>query len=312
MPTNTRGAGLGTGLWSDVTAWSTGAMPVAGEDVNLNGYVVAWDVLAGTTIPATGTLASLKSPAKAGQLTINLLTLGNITLNATTITGGTVTTGIIAVSGAAPTKTLTINGSVSGGTGTAAIGVNNTSTGSVNISGSVTGGSGANAVGSQNASTGSITIGSGVTGGSAAGAIGVYNATIGSINITGNVTGGSAVRTYGVFNNTTSIVTLNSCNLINSSFVTAYVGYPPVWNLAATNYLLWGTVYFAQQLLDHQILTGVVNGTITGNRVDCPVAKAVTTSGNYGDPDSPFVGTVVEKNYPIIGGSHIIKPARAA
>jgi hypothetical protein len=41
------------------------------------------------------------------------------------------------------------------------------------------------------------------------------------------------------------------------------------------------------------ILQGKTIADTLGTRVDCPVAKAITTSGNYGDPDIPLVGTYV-------------------
>ncbi len=278
------------GNWSAGATWNGGVVPGNGDTADLNGYVVVMDI---ATLPASGTLLALVSPAKAGQLTVNLATLGDCAINATTITCGTVQ-GLILVSGAAPTKTLTINGNITGGSGYPAYGLYHTSTGSVAITGNITGGSATTTVGVTNYSTGSITVIGNITGGSGTAAYGLRNQSTGPVTITGNITGGSAPQAFGLYSDSTGIVALNTCNLINGTGAVAYAGKPPTWNLNANNYLQWGAVYFAQQLLDHQILTGVVNGTITGNRVDCPVAKAIESSGNYGDPASPFVGTYHE------------------
>lgn len=57
--------------------------------------------------------------------------------------------------------TVTINGSITGGSGGASHGVSNTSNGSVNVTGSVTGGAVSNAFGINNTSTGTVTVNGG-------------------------------------------------------------------------------------------------------------------------------------------------------
>lgn len=145
------------GNWSNPNTWNGGVVPGNGDIADLNGFIVAMDI---STIPASGTLLSLISPAKAGQLTVALNTLGNCAINATTITAGTNTTGLINVSGAAPTATLTITGNVTGGSASSAYGACNTSTGTITITGNVTGGSASRAAGAYNYSTGEIILNS--------------------------------------------------------------------------------------------------------------------------------------------------------
>ena len=279
------------GNWSDTTVWNGGVVPGNGDTADLNGYVVAMDI---ATIPASGTLLAIQSPAKAGQLTLALDTLGNSTINATTITPGTVGTGgFIRVSGG-PSNTLTINGNIAAGasrgvyfnspstltvngnvtggsSGTTSHGIYNLA-GTVNVIGNVTGGSsGTTSHGIYNLA-GTVNVIGNVTGGSnAAGTYGIYNTSTGAITITGNLTGGSANFAYAVNNASTAVVTLNSCNMINSTTALAYSGYPPTtWNLNANNYIQWGSVKFSQELPVGQILAGIVSGDETGTLAMLP------------------------------------------
>ena len=85
------------------------------------------------------------------------------------------------------------------------------------------------------------------------------------MNITGNVVGGSGTNACGLSITSSNTLTLNSCNLINGIGGVALSGVPPsTWNLTAANYQQWGSVKFAQELLPGQILSGVVNGDVTG------------------------------------------------
>ncbi len=321
MPTNTRGAGAGTNVWSDITAWSQGWVPVDGETADLAGYVVTMDVAA---IPATGVLAGIISPGTAGQLLVPLNVLAaNVVINANIITAGTKSGGGLIVTTGSSSFRLTVNavtitgGAFNGSYGIWRSGANNGLT--INAT-DVNGGSYATSYGiySGNVAGDFVLNTTNITGGSAGNAHGVVvyrgTAAINCSNIIGGTTGALSSVANGFFGwYASGTVVLSNCNLIYSITCEPVGGvFPSTWNITNGYIQMPDGTKFAVQLLDHQILAGVVNGSITGNRVDCPVAKAVTTSGNYGDPDSPFVGTVVEKNYPIIDGYHIIKPARAA
>ncbi len=304
---------IANGAWTAnaATVWDTGVVPGAGDTVDLAAKTVSLDMA------ATPALSVLKATG-AGQLTVNL-SVGNFAINATSIQAGTKAGALIAVTGA--TNTLTITGAVVGGSSDYSYGVDNGGTGTVIINGNVTGGSGSDSHGAYNTSTGVLTINGIILAANGSNSCGVKNYTTGTINITGNITGGSGSLAYGMLNlaagpvNVTNsiitggsgnldhgfynygagAVTLTNVNLVNSTNAVAYAGKPPgtITN-TAVNYMQWGSVKYPLQLLDHQVLAGVAHGDITGNRVDCPVAKAVSTSGNYGDPASPLVGTYHE------------------
>lgn len=258
------------GNWSDTTVWNGGVVPGNNDTADLNGFVVTMDI---PTVPASGTLLALISPAKAGRLDLVMSGANTYAINATTITAGTNT--IINVSGAAPSAALTITGNVAGGagatysygilnnsTGTITVignitgggnsyahGIYNQSTGTITVTGDVTGGSGPSAYGIRNSSEGTIIVTGNITGGSSSLTHGLYNVATGAITVTGNITGGSGLQASGLFNVSTGAVTLNDCNMINSAYAIAYVGQPPTtWNLNANNYVQWGAVKFYQDI----------------------------------------------------------------
>jgi len=128
-----------------------------------------------------------------------------------------------------------------------------------------------------------------ITGGPAATAYGVNNTSTGTIYITGNIIGGNYITAYGVRNGSTGIINITG-NLIFSNYTTPYMGYRPTLTAGSQYYIQIAGITFPQQLLDHQVLANVNHGGLIGTRVDCPVAKAVSTSGNYGDPCVPLIG----------------------
>lgn len=259
-----------SGNWSDTTVWGQGHVPLAGEDVVIaTTHSVAVDVGVSGRIPATsGTLNSL-SAAAAGTGTITIdMTVQNLEIDATTFQAAAHTTGLIQLSGAAPTKTLTLVGNLIGGTGATnpACLSKGTSTCIVNITGNVTGGSGTSAWGITDGSTaGLVTITGTVTGGSGSAAFGYRKINQNPVTINGSIVGGTGVAAAGVSTaGFASTITLNNGNFIDGTGSTAYAGYPPVLNISASNYIKKGSIYFAQELLPSQVKAGVVNGTVTG------------------------------------------------
>jgi hypothetical protein len=138
------------------------------------------------------------------------------------ITGGSLTNSIGARNNS--TGTLTITGSVTGGSasGAGAYGVVNSQTGTINITGSITGGSVNTNYGVHNNSTGTINITGSVNGGVAGNCSGVNNAVGGTVSITGNVTGGSNSTGYGVYNTGTGIITISGTATGGTVAIAAY------------------------------------------------------------------------------------------
>ncbi len=247
----------GAGNWSAAGTWTGGVVPGDGDTANLNGFSVVMDI---TRVPAAGTLLAITSPSKIGNLTVAMDVLGDCSIFATTINpNGENNGGMIIVSGAAPTKTLTITATVLGPSSsncwrgisfnsTASLAIVGTVTGggtspavhcyagNASVSNLITGGYGTNGFGVQWASTGTLTVPAGVTGGTGWNAYGIQNTSSGAINETGNVTGGSGRQAHGIYHGGTGVVTLNSCNLIDGAGGVAFGGKPPTWNITAANY----------------------------------------------------------------------------
>jgi len=312
------------GNWSAGGTWTGGVVPGDGDTADLNGYVVTMDI---ATVPASGTLLSLISPSKAGQLTLAMSESNTYAINATTITAGTKTsTGLINVSGAAPAAVLTVTGNInasqSGGTNDCA-GLVNSSTGTVNIIGNILGGSGSGGYtcyGCVNSSTGTVNVTGNVTGGSNLNGWGFGNNSTGTVIVTGNITGGSYTNMnyppYGLSNASTGavtvtgnitggsgsgaglynwggVVTLNNCNLINSSTAAAYVGKSPTtWNLNANNYVQWGAVKFYQDVpLAENVTEDDTVAGVTGTYHEATVAEV--QNGVFFGAASALTGTYV-------------------
>ena len=168
--------------------------------LTLNGIIALGGRVAGTTV-ADGTHA-IESTSAAGTIAFT---------NASTLTGGTGNAAFGLNNNSTGAVTIT-SCTVTGGTGNSfTYGLNNNSTGAVTITSStVTGGTGSSAYGLGNSSTGTFTITSStVTGGSNASAYGINNFSTGTITVTSStVTGGSNGTAYGINNNSTGPVTI--------------------------------------------------------------------------------------------------------
>jgi len=308
-------------------------VPGNGDTCHINGHTVTDGGLSTIPASGTLALLDAKNGVgadTAGKLSLTMSAVR--TINATQITAGTATflnrasgssklTINGALTGAAghglsfPTL-VDINGVVTGGSvgngalmdsavltvvgapvpgAVAAISSNYT----VNVTGDVVGGATASVATIYN-QLGTTNITGNVTGGSASGAFAVNSAgSTGVVNVTGTVTGGTHGQAPAIYAaNSTAVVTVTG-NIIYGSVggvtgnVPAIIGGRLTWTPAASNYIQIGTTKYAAELAAGLVVLDTVNGSTTGTRVDCPVAKALTSSGNYGNPASPLVGTWV-------------------
>ena len=182
--------------------------------LTLNGIIALGGRVAGTTV-ADGTHA-IESTSAAGTIAFT---------NASTLTGGTGNAAFGLNNNSTGAVTIT-SCTVTGGTGNSfTYGLNNNSTGAVTITSStVTGGTGSSAYGLSNSSTSTFTITSStVTGGTGSSAYGLGNSSTGTFTITSStVTGGSNASAYGINNFSTGTITVTSSTVTGGSNGTAY------------------------------------------------------------------------------------------
>lgn len=254
-----------SGNWSNTSIWTGGVVPGDGDAAVLNGYSITANI---TTIPASGSLLSISDSGKTGQLVIPLNTLGNTTLRANTITGQSGnTTGTVSVTGSTG-NTLTVYADLVGGAGTNSYAFVMGSTGTLVIH----------------------SVSSGITGGSGSGSSGLTITAAATVTINADVTGGTHRTSTGVLSNSSSnpTVTLNG-NLVNSAGSMAWYGRPPSWTVGTYD-VKFGSTYYGPEPLDHQLISGVSCGRISGNRVTAVPSQMLDTTW-CGDPDSHTVGT---------------------
>jgi len=229
---------------------------------------------------------------------------------------------------------LTINGRVIGGSSSNAYGLNNTSTGTFTINvvsgDAITGGSTGSGRGVYNTSTGIGNVVGNISASSSA--PGLYNASTGALNITGDCTGngstavylaaaattvtvtgsviaGSASNAFGINNATNATLTINSGNLIYSTYAPAVLG-PFNYNPGTSNYIQMpkttggaGNYKFGMTILAAAIINGISGqGTslpATGTYVEA-AASDVKSGVGFG-PGSSYTGTYSGGGGPLIG-----------
>lgn len=162
---------LANGNWSNAANWNGGTKPVAGDDVYADGRTV--------TVDEDFSVATIRNTQRSGGTAGGSFSFSsgrNCTCDI--ITGST--TCVTSISGS-----VTINGNITGGTGTPAAGISVTNNGTVlTINGNVTGGSGTLS-GSNNSSGILMSL-------SSAGAPS-------TLNVNGNVTSGGGTGGYGIW-----------------------------------------------------------------------------------------------------------------
>lgn len=217
-----------TGNFSAGATWTGGVVPGVNDEARAStGHTITIDVnttcneisndgsgiftlASGVTLTANVTHKSTTNSRNCLQFTAASPSIGYIVGNCT---GGTaqVAVGVVNTS----SGTLFITGNCVGGSGSSgganlgACGANNNSTGSITVTGNCTGGSGPSSHGVQNGSTGSVTVTGNCTGGTSTG-VGAYNHTTGTITVTGNCTGGSSnASAFGSLNAAGGTITIN-------------------------------------------------------------------------------------------------------
>lgn len=318
----------GTGYnWSSTTPdqpWPSGTLPANGDTVDLNGHVVVWD--AGiTTIPASGKLAAITSPLKAGQITLDLSNVafsGGAALNVDSITPGTITAAFILVSGdTSNTLTVSASGGATTFVGSAASNgrtISNTGTGSIITIGNATGGSNSSISRFclHNGSTGAWTHTGNLTGG-ASPAFG--NSSTGTVSLSNCLlTGGSGVSGVAFLNLVAGSVTLENtgtgCNMVNSANAMAWQGTPPTWNMQTGAYCKWGSVYLGQPPATNTVLNAASGGAqfqSGGSLVDGTASLANTQYVLDTCPDYGVGGTGGAKTATIPAGLNVQAGAAA-
>lgn len=185
-----------SGNFSAGATWVGGVVPTVGDEARAStGHTITIDV---------DTTCDEVSNAGTGIFTL----ASGVTLTANVTNKSTTTSRNCLQFTAASPAVGAIVGNVTAGTVVAAVGVVNTSSGTLNITGNATGGSANPSYGCNNNSTGTLNITGNVTGGSAGNTSGAFNSSTGTINITGNATGGSAGSGNGAQNNSTGIIVI--------------------------------------------------------------------------------------------------------
>ena len=186
-----------SGNFNAGATWVGGIVPTVGDEARAsNGHTI--------TITANATCDEV-SNAGTGIFTLN----DGVTLTANVTSKSTTTSRNCLQFTAASPAVGTIVGNVTGGSVVLAVGVFNSSTGTINVTGNSTGGSANSALGIWNNSTGVINLTGNTIGGSlGTNPEGIRNASTGTVNITGNATGGNGTSAFGVINSSTGTVTI--------------------------------------------------------------------------------------------------------
>jgi hypothetical protein len=262
----------------------TGAYIQAGSANCLTVSAAASSTLAGCH--ATGSAFTLSTRAIAFSSS-GTLTLNGIVAVGGRVVGSTVANGAHAIesTSAAGTVAFTNASTLTGGSGTLGLGLNNNSTGTVTVTSStVTGASGSSSIGLNNNSTGTVTVTSStVTGGSAnlGGAHGLNNASTGTVTITScAVTGGSFTSLFGINNASTGTITVTSSTVTGGSSGTAHgIQNASTGTVTATSTTLTGGNSVSANGLNSAVGGTIVStGDITATNSNHGLASASTAA----------------------------------
>lgn len=245
-----------TGLWSDPTVWNTGVLPVAGDVVRPNNFIVTMDVDA--------TVAEIRNDAGGGAVANGRFIINSgVSITATTITVGASNVRLITHSGIG---IATISGTITGqGSLSQMFAIENLSSGTLNINGNIV----------FPFSNTSATLEAFIT-----------NASSGIINITGTVNGNTLGfnRCQCVLN--VSVGTININGDVNSPAITGALFFTVV-NISTGTITINGNITTTASTVIDNRSTGTitVNGNITANGgvVLLNTSGTVTITGDFTD-----------------------------
>lgn len=268
-----------TGNWSSSATWPGGVFPQPGDIVHANGKTITIDqdvtvasinntllaggVVGGTFILASGWTLNANVNAGTGTCLTCSAALGVFVVNGN-LRGSNSATGAAVVHSS--TGTLTITGSVTGGTGNgASYGLNCSSTSTTHVFGNVLPGA---AEGITMSGTANVNITGNVAGGAGAGH-GIASGSGGGLTVTGDVTGGTATSHGILMSSGAGPVTING-NVYGAGSGTGVCG----------------------GLTIDRVTTATINGNVTGG----------SAANKHGIYFSGSAGTVCTVNGNVAGG----------
>ena len=206
----------------------------------------------------------------------------NIHITANVLAGSTA-----CITMASGTYTLTITGSVTGGSATSAYGIGNTSsaTASMVVNGNVSGGNGVVAVGMYMTAATSYTVIGNVLGGGGNSAYGIYAGSGGCVgSVTGNVTGGSSAAAGGLYNSTNAAITVTGAviggSVVNTPGIVFGGGSGVCSITGSVSASPTAGTYGVQGATNLTVTSGNIINTIYANAIDGAV-KYNPGPGNY-------------------------------
>jgi len=217
---------VANGNWSSTSTWNGGTLPASGDDVFADGFTV--------TIDQAITVLSIRTTQRSGGTAGGQFTLGgnhNVTAN---VTAGS-SDCLVATS-----RSFTLTGNATGGTGTTAEAVVINAT-TATIIGNATGSAGAGISIVNTASN--VTLTGNVSGANVSGVSG-HGITMaaGTLSVTGTVTGGARGNGINLTGSGAKTVTING-DAYGSSDTRQQVGYAAIYSFEVGTITLNGTAY---------------------------------------------------------------------
>jgi hypothetical protein len=258
---------VANGNWSNTATWNGGTLPGSGDDVFADGRAVVID--------QDITVLSIRTTQRSGGTAGGSFTIStNRTITCDVRAGST----DALVYGAA-NLTVTINGNVTGGSTSAADGLNIAQVATTTINGNLTGGTASNAHAVVCGTSGTLTVNGNVIGGSSTGR-GLSVASSTTVNVIGNIQGTATAAALGVSAGTTTVTATTITGASTSAAIV--IGGLSVVNITcSTDIVAYGT----NGSIAHQqgVLTlsaNLVGSAVANSRVLAATSGIVRVNGN--------------------------------